>query len=55
MTIVHTSASSEAALNHFNVKNATAIQVGDLYFFSGLTAIDLQTFEVSEADAATQA
>lgn len=55
MTIVHTSASSEAALNHFNVKNATAIQVGDLYFFSGLTAIDLQTFEVSEADVATQA
>ena len=41
MTIVHSSPSVEAAMQHFNVKNATAIQVGDLYFFSGLTAIDL--------------
>ena len=55
MTIIHSSAATEAALNHFNVKNATAIQVGDLYFFSGLTAIDLQTFEVCEDDMATQA
>ena len=55
MTIIHSSASSAAALEHFNVKNSQAIQVGDLYFFSGMTAIDLKTFEVSEADLATQA
>ena len=55
MTIVHSSASTEAALEHFNVKNATAIQVGDLYFFSGLTAIDLETFAVSDADTGAQA
>ena len=55
MTIIHSSASSAAALEHFNVKNSPAIQVGDLYFFSGMTAIDLKTFEVSEADLATQA
>ena len=55
MSIVHTSPSTQAALEHFNVKNATAIQVGDLYFFSGLTAIDLDTLTVSDADTATQA
>ena len=55
MTIIHSSASSAAALEHFNVKNSPAIQVGDLYFFSGMTAIDLETFEVSQADLATQA
>lgn len=55
MTIIHSSASATAALEHYNVKNATAIQVGDLYFFSGMTAIDLETFEISEADVATQA
>ena len=55
MTIIHSSASSAAALEHFNVKNSPAIQVGDLYFFSGMTAIDLKTFEVSEADLASQA
>ena len=55
MTIVHSSASAEAALEHFNVKNATAIQVGDLYFFSGLTAIDLKTLEISDADTVAQA
>ena len=42
-------------MQHFNVKNATAIQVGDLYFFSGLTAIDLVSLEVSRADVRTQA
>ena len=42
-------------MQHFNVKNATAIQVGDLYFFSGLTAIDLVSLEVSQADVRTQA
>ena len=55
MTIVHSSPSVEAAMQHFNVKNATAIQVGDLYFFSGLTAIDLLSLEVSRADVRTQA
>ena len=55
MTTIHSSASSAAALEHFNVKNSPAIQVGDLYFFSGMTAIDLKTFEVSEADLASQA
>ena len=55
MTIIHSTPATEAALEHFNVKNATAIQVGDLYFFSGLTAIDLVTFEISEADVGTQA
>ena len=55
MTIVHSSPSSAAVLDHFNVKNAPAIQVGELYFLSGMTAIDLTTFEVSEADTATQA
>ena len=55
MTIVHSSPSSAAVLDHFNVKNSPAIQVGELYFFSGMTAIDLTTFEVSEADIATQA
>ena len=55
MTIVHSSPSVEAAMQHFNVKNATAIQVGDLYFFSGLTAIDLVSFEISLADVRTQA
>ena len=55
MTIVHTSPSTEAALDHFNVKNATAIQVGDLYFFSGLTAIDFETFEISDAPTGAQA
>ena len=55
MTIVHSSPSAEAAMRHFNVKNATAIQVGDLYFFSGLTAIDLVSLEISRADVRTQA
>ena len=55
MTIVHFSPSVEAAMQHFNVKNATAIQVGDLYFFSGLAAIDLVSLEVSRADVRTQA
>ena len=55
MTIVHSSPRAAAVLEHFNIKNSTAIQVGDLYFFSGMTAIDLETFEVSEADVATQA
>ena len=55
MTIVHSSPSVEAAVQHFNVKNATAIQVGDLYFFSGLTAIDLISREISRADVRTQA
>ena len=55
MTIVHSSPSFEAAMQHFNVKNATAIQVGDLYFFSGLTAIDLVSLEISRADVRTQA
>ena len=55
MTIVHSSSSVEAAMQHFNVKNATAIQVGDLYFFSGLTAIDLVSLEISRADVRTQA
>ena len=55
MTIVHSSPSVEAAMQHFNVKNATAIQVGDLYFFSVLTAIDLVSLEVSQADVRTQA
>ena len=55
MTTVHSSPSVEAAMQHFNVKNATAIQVGDLYFFSGLTAIDLVSLEISRADVRTQA
>ena len=55
MTIVHSSPSVEAAMQHFNVKNATAIQVGDLYFFSGLTAIDLVSLEISQADVRTHA
>ena len=55
MTTVHSSPSVEAAMQHFNVKNATAIQVGDLYFFSGLTAIDLVSLEISLADVRTQA
>ena len=55
MTIVHSSPSVEAAMQHFNVKNATAIQVGGLYFFSGLTAIDLVSLEISRADVRTQA
>lgn len=55
MTIIHSSPAAEAVLEHFNIKNATAIQVGDLYFFSGLTAIDFTSFEVSDADVATQA
>ena len=55
MTTIHSSASSAAALEHFNVKNSPAIQVGDLYFFSGMTAIDLTTFEISDANLATQA
>ena len=33
MTITHSSPATEAALEHFNVKNATAIHVGDLYLF----------------------
>ena len=55
MTIVHSLPSSAAVLDHFNVKNAPAIQVGELYFFSGMTAIDLTTFEISDANLATQA
>ena len=55
MTIIHSSPSSSAVLEHFNVKNSPAIQVGELYFFSGMTAIDLNTFEVSQGDLATQA
>jgi 2-iminobutanoate/2-iminopropanoate deaminase len=55
MTIVHSSASAAAALAKYDIKNATAIQVGDLYVFSGMTAIDLDTFEVSDGDIATQA
>ena len=55
MTIVHSSPSVEAAMQHFNVKNAAAIQVGDLYFFSGLTAIDLVSLEISRADVRNQA
>ena len=53
MTIVHSSPSSAAVLEHFNVKNSPAIQVGELYFFSGMTAIDLTTFEISDANLAT--
>ena len=55
MTTVHSSPSVDAAMQHFNVKNATAIQVGDLYFFSGLIAIDLVSLEISRADVRTQA
>ena len=55
MTIVHSSPSVEGAMQHFNVKNATAIQVGDLYFFGGLTALDLVSLEISLADVRTQA
>lgn len=55
MTIVHSSASASAALANFDIKNSTAIQVGDLYMFSGMTAINLDTFEVSDGDLATQA
>jgi len=55
MTTVHSSASASAALAKFDIKNSTAIQVGDLYMFSGMTAIDLSTFEVSDGDLATQA
>ena len=55
MTVIHSTPSAKVALEHFNVKNSTSIQVGDLYFFSGMTAIDLKTFEVSQADVATQA
>ena len=43
MTIIHSSPSAAAALEQFDIKNSTAIQVGDLYFFSGMTAIDLST------------
>ena len=31
------------------------MSVGDLYFFSGLTAIDLDSLEISRADVRTQA
>jgi len=55
MTTVHSSSSASAALEKFNIQNSTAIQVGDLYLFSGMTAIDLDTFEVSSGDLATQA
>ncbi len=55
MTTVHSSDSASAALAKFNIKNSTAIQVGDLYMFSGMTAIDLETFEVCDGDLATQA
>ena len=55
MTIIHSSPSASAALEQFDIKNSTAIQVGDLYFFSGMTAIDLETFEVTGGDLATQA
>ena len=55
MTIIHSSPSASAALEEFNIKNSTAIQVGDLYFFSGMTAINLETFEVTGGDLATQA
>ncbi|MDH4147810.1 MAG: RidA family protein [Acidimicrobiia bacterium] len=33
----------EAAMASLGIKNSTAIRAGDLYFFSGLTAVDLQT------------
>tara|TARA_Y100001970_G_scaffold196691_1_gene239238 strand:+ start:6948 stop:7343 length:396 start_codon:yes stop_codon:yes gene_type:complete len=55
MTIIHSSPSASAALEQFDIKNSTAIQVGDLYFFSGMTAINLETFEVTGGDIATQA
>ena len=55
-TTVHSSTPRVAdALAHYDIKNATAIQVGDLYVFSGMTAIDLDTFEVPDIDLAGQA
>ena len=55
-TTVHSSTPRVAdALAHYDIKNATAIQVGDLHVFSGMTAIDLDTFEVPDIDLAGQA
>lgn len=56
MIKVHSSTPKvQAALEQFNIRNATAIQIGDLYVFSGMTAIDLETFKVSEGTLAEQA
>ena len=54
MTIIHSSPSASAALEQFDGKNSTAIQVGDLYFFNGMTAIDL-SIRSDRGDLATQA
>ncbi len=48
MITVHASTPRiEAAMARYNIKNSTAIQVGDLIMFSGLTGLDLETGEQS--------
>ena len=56
MITVHTSTPRiEAAMARYNIKNSTAIQVGDLIMFSGLTGLDLETGQPIEGGTAEQA
>ncbi len=45
----------EAAMARFGLKNSTAIQVGDLIMFSGMTGLDLETGQPIEGGTAAQA
>jgi 2-iminobutanoate/2-iminopropanoate deaminase len=56
MITVHASTPRlESAMAKYGIKNSTAIQVGDLIMFSGLTGLDLETGKPVEGDTAAQA
>ena len=56
MITVHASTPRiEAAMARYNIKNSTAIQVGDLIMFSGLTGLDLETGQAIDGGTAEQA
>lgn len=56
MITVHASTPSlEAAMARYNIRNSTAIQVGDLIMFSGLTGLDLETGKAIDGGTAEQA
>lgn len=56
MITVHASTPRlESAMAKYGIRNSTAIQVGDLIVFSGLTGLDLETGKPVEGDTAAQA
>lgn len=55
ITVHATTPRLEAAMARYGIKNSTAIQVGDIIMFSGLTGIDLETGQAIDGDTAAQA